>query len=82
MAAEKVGQQYDRHQERRLADMADQPRGSGNDLGLAFKPHSFGEQAMVHPRGSGDDLEFRNLLGTQRNTAEQVHDSAHDQSSN
>jgi len=64
--------------------MADQPRGSGNDLGLAFNPISFGEegkQAMAHPRGSGNDLEFRNLVGTQRYTEEQVNDSAHNQSS-
>ena len=62
--------------------MADEQRGSGNDLGLAFNPISFGEDGeQALPRGSGNDLQFRNLLGTQRYTEEQVNDSAHDQSS-
>ena len=51
--------------------LADQPRGSGNDMNFWFGE----QQAAAQARGSGNDPRFRNLLRPQKENNEPANDS-------
>lgn len=51
-------------------DMRTQPRGSGNDMNFWFR-----ESANLRARGSGNDPQFRNALGPQKDGNESADDT-------